>query len=112
MPTERTERGGEGEEDERVTKRENEAADLVLHLQAWGTKGSTTIKDLGGAKKSKGDDGKELVEVSIPTAEADIDELWLNMRKDISTPAVVKHEKRSLDGELDQPSHLSARTTC
>lgn len=37
--------------------------------------------------------------MSIPTAEADIDELWLNMRKDISTPAVVKHEKRSIDGE-------------
>lgn len=36
--------------------------------------------------------------MSIPTAPDDIDELWLNMRKDISTPVVVKHQKRSLDG--------------
>ena len=39
-----------------------------------------------------------MVELAIPTAPDDIDELWLNMRKDIATPEVVKHQKRSVDG--------------
>jgi chitin synthase len=66
---------------------------------AWGTKGSTSIKDLGGAKKTKGEGGKDLVEVNIPTAPDDINQLWLEMKKEINTPVTVKHEKRSLDGE-------------
>lgn len=35
------------------------------------------MKDLGGATKKKTDDGKELVEVDIPTAPDDVDALWL-----------------------------------
>lgn len=52
---------------------------LLANLQdlAWGTKGSTTVKDLGGATKKKTEDGKELVEVDIPTAPDDVDALWL-----------------------------------
>jgi chitin synthase len=58
------------------------------------------VKDLGAAgRKTKDDKGNEVVEVDIPTAPDDIDELWLAMKKEVSVPAPVKHEKRSIDGE-------------
>ncbi|KAL8278351.1 hypothetical protein RQP46_009243 [Phenoliferia psychrophenolica] len=68
-----------------------------LHDLAWGTKGSTSTKDLGGATKKKGDDGKETVQVDIPTAPEDVDALWLHMRKEVSTPYVAVHQKRDID---------------
>lgn len=72
--------------------------DLVAISIAWGTKGSTTVKDLGAAgSKRKDEKGNEVVEVDIPTAPDDIDELWLAMKKEVSVPAQIKHEKRSID---------------
>lgn len=70
----------------------------LLVTTAWGTKGSTSTKDLGGATKSKkGDDGKAMVEVKIPTAPEDVDALWLHMKKEIGTPYVAAHVKRDQD---------------
>ncbi|KAK4055626.1 hypothetical protein OIV83_000172 [Microbotryomycetes sp. JL201] len=75
-----------------------------LHDLAWGTKGSTSAKDLGSAKKTK-ENGKEVLELSIPTAPEDVDQLWLNMKKEISTPFVAKHQKRSFD--VKQADHFA-----
>lgn len=50
-----------------------------------------------------------MVELSIPTAPDDIDELWLEMRKDISTPFVAKHQKRSIDEK--QADHFATIRT-
>lgn len=57
------------------------------------------MKDLGGASKKKGDDGKETVEVKIPTAADDVDALWLHMRKEVGTPEVKVHQKRDPDAK-------------
>lgn len=81
-------------------------------------------QDLGGATKKKGEDGKEKVEVNIPTAPEDgepqldrlgfhtdislppkVDALWLHMRKEISTPFVAVHEKRNIDAK--QADHFA-----
>ncbi|BGP38938.1 hypothetical protein JCM10449v2_002876 [Rhodotorula kratochvilovae] len=68
-----------------------------LHDLAWGTKGDTTVKDLGSAKKSKTEDGKEVLEVTVPTKEDDVDELWHHMRKDLATPPPKEKNKRSAE---------------
>ncbi|KAM0788848.1 hypothetical protein ACM66B_002933 [Microbotryomycetes sp. NB124-2] len=75
-----------------------------LHDLAWGTKGSTTAKDLGSAKKTS-ENGKDLLEVTLPTAPEDVNQLWLNMQKEISTPFVAKHQKRSFD--VKQADHFA-----
>lgn len=42
-----------------------------------GTKGDNgSSKDLGGAKKVKDANGKEVMEVELPTAKEDVDSLW------------------------------------
>ena len=64
-----------------------------LHDISWGTKGSTTIKDLGGAKKS-GKDGKDTVEIEVPTSKEDVDAMFLAMRKDLSVQTVEVKQKR------------------
>jgi len=52
-----------------------------LHDIGWGTKGDNgAAKDLGGAKKVKGTDGKEMMEVALPTAREDVDALWAESR--------------------------------
>ncbi|SGY80101.1 BQ5605_C008g05303 [Microbotryum silenes-dioicae] len=68
-----------------------------LHDLAWGTKGSTVIKDLGHAAKTKDKDGQDIVEVDIPTAPDDIDALWIQMRKEMSQPVIETHTKRTID---------------
>ncbi|GAA6054572.1 putative Chitin synthase 1 (putative) [Rhodotorula toruloides] len=68
-----------------------------LHDLAWGTKGDTTVKDLGGTKKTKTADGKEVLEVAVPTKDEDIDELWQHMKQDIATPQTKTKSKRSAD---------------
>jgi chitin synthase len=73
-----------------------------LHDLAWGTKGDTSVKNLGGAKKAG--DGKDEVEVKIPTAPEDVDALWLEMKKDVGTPFVAKHVKR--DVHTKQADHV------
>ncbi|GJN89882.1 hypothetical protein Rhopal_002871-T1 [Rhodotorula paludigena] len=82
-----------------------------LHDLAWGTKGDTTVKDLGSVKKTKGEDGKELLEVAVPTKEDDIDELWVHMRKDISTPPAKSKSKRSADQkQVDHYANIRTNT--
>jgi len=75
-----------------------------LHDVTWGTKGDNgAAKDLGGAKKVKGDDGKEMLEVEIPTARDDVDQLWAASR------AALKHkppeEKEKRDASTKQSDH-------
>jgi len=75
-----------------------------LHDVTWGTKGDNgAVKDLGGAKKVKGDDGKEFMEVEIPTAREDVDQLWAASR------AALKHkppeEKQHRDSATKQADH-------
>ena len=75
-----------------------------LHDVTWGTKGDNgAVKDLGGAKKVKGDDGKEFMEVEIPTAREDVDQLWAASR------AALKHkpaeEKEHRDSATKQADH-------
>jgi len=48
-----------------------------LHDVTWGTKGDNgSAKDLGGAKKVKGDDGKDVMELELPAGREDVDQLW------------------------------------
>ncbi|GAA6062795.1 hypothetical protein JCM10212_002164 [Sporobolomyces blumeae] len=77
------------------------------HDLAWGTKGDTTVKDLGKASKTSDADGK--VELSLPTRPDDIDELWNSMRKELTTPAVVEKSKRSPDAK--QADHYATVRT-
>jgi len=75
-----------------------------LHDVTWGTKGDNgAAKDLGGAKKVKGEDGKEFMEVEIPTAREDVDQLWAASR------AALKHkpaeEKEHRDSATKQADH-------
>lgn len=76
-----------------------------LHDLAWGTKGSTSVKDLGGAKAKKNEAGKQTVEVNIPTVPDDVDALWLHMRKEMGTPYVPVHQKR--DQNTKQADHYA-----
>ncbi|KAF8079053.1 chitin synthase 2 [Lyophyllum atratum] len=49
-----------------------------LHDVTWGTKGDNgAAKDLGGAKKVKNEDGNEVMEVELPTAKEDVEQLWI-----------------------------------
>ncbi|KAG9097188.1 Chitin synthase, class 2 [Ceratobasidium sp. UAMH 11750] len=69
-----------------------------LHDLDWVPRGENrAAKDLGGAKKVKGDTSAEMAEVEVPTAKEEIDSMWaaswnvLRQRsaelKDIATPA-------------------------
>ncbi|KAF4611403.1 hypothetical protein D9613_004178 [Agrocybe pediades] len=75
-----------------------------LHDVTWGTKGDNgAVKDLGGAKKVKNGDGKEVMEVELPTAREDVDQLWAASR------AALKHkppeEKEHRDAATKQADH-------
>ncbi|GAA5886991.1 hypothetical protein JCM16303_003082 [Sporobolomyces ruberrimus] len=79
------------------------------HDLAWGTKGDTTVKDLGKASKTKNDEGKDVLEVSMPTRPDDIDELWGHMRKELATPHVEEKSRRSPDAK--QADHYATVRT-
>lgn len=66
-----------------------------LHDVTWGTKGDNgAAKDLGSAKKVKGEDGKEMMEVAVPTARDDVDQLWAASRASLRQKAPEVKEKR------------------
>lgn len=66
-----------------------------LHDVTWGTKGDNgAAKDLGGAKKVKGDDGKEMMEVEVPTAREDVDQLWIASRNALKVRPPDEKEHR------------------
>jgi chitin synthase len=69
-----------------------------------GTKGDNgSTKDLGGAKKVKGENGQELMEVELPTAREDVDHLWAASRSALRTkPPEVKEHR---DAQTKQADH-------
>jgi len=75
-----------------------------LHDVTWGTKGDNgAAKDLGGAKKIKGDDGKEVMEVEVPTAREDVDRLWAASRSSLKIKPPEEKEHR--DAATKQADH-------
>ncbi|KAL0951725.1 hypothetical protein HGRIS_008399 [Hohenbuehelia grisea] len=75
-----------------------------LHDVTWGTKGDNgAAKDLGGAKKVKGDDGKEMMELELPTAREDVDQLWAAARTSLRSRA--PDEKQHRDAATKQADH-------
>ncbi|KAJ3507424.1 hypothetical protein NLJ89_g6315 [Agrocybe chaxingu] len=75
-----------------------------LHDVTWGTKGDNgAAKDLGGAKKVKGEDGKEMMEVEIPTAREDVEQLWQASRAALRHPPPEEKEHR--DATTKQADH-------
>ena len=72
-----------------------------LHDVSWGTKGSTTTGDLGAAKLTK-KDGKDVMEVAVPTNKDDLSELWLQARGEIRNRPEVS--------PLCSPSHGGGAT--
>ncbi|KAG8897291.1 Chitin synthase, class 2, partial [Tulasnella sp. 403] len=66
-----------------------------LHDIGWGTKGDNgAVKDLGSAKKVKGDDGNEMLEVQLPTAREDVDALWAASRNTLRNKPPPEKEHR------------------
>lgn len=60
-----------------------------------GTKGDNTApKDLGGAKQIKGDGGKVMMEIEIPTAREDVDQLWAASRAALKVKPPEEKEHR------------------
>ncbi|KAI0068051.1 glycosyltransferase family 2 protein [Artomyces pyxidatus] len=75
-----------------------------LHDVTWGTKGDNgSAKDLGGAKKVKGEDGKDVMEVELPTAREDVDQLWAAARSALQQKPVEEKEHR--DAATKQADH-------
>ncbi|KAH7916372.1 hypothetical protein BJ138DRAFT_463108, partial [Hygrophoropsis aurantiaca] len=69
-----------------------------------GTKGDNgSAKDLGGAKKVKGDNGKELMEVELPTAREDVDRVWAASRSALKIKPPEEKEHR--DAATKQADH-------
>ncbi|KAG8980899.1 Chitin synthase, class 2 [Tulasnella sp. JGI-2019a] len=66
-----------------------------LHDIGWGTKGDNgAAKDLGGAKKVAGKDGKEMMEVALPTVKEDVDALWAESRSALRNKPPPEKEHR------------------
>lgn len=75
-----------------------------LHDVTWGTKGDNgAAKDLGGAKKVKNEDGKEMLEVELPTAREDVDHLWVAARNSLKIKPPPEKETR--DAATKQADH-------
>jgi len=75
-----------------------------LHDVTWGTKGDNgAAKDLGGAKKVKGDDGKVMIEVELPSAREDVERLWNASRSALKMK--VPLEKQHRDAVTKQADH-------
>ncbi|KDN53317.1 glycosyltransferase family 2 protein [Tilletiaria anomala UBC 951] len=80
-----------------------------LHDVSWGTKGSDQAHtDLGQATTQK-KDGKEVVQVKVPTTQGEAEELWSSMQRDLATPKPEVHQKRSAD-QKQQDHYANFRT--
>lgn len=80
------------------------AVSLILICCSGGTKGDNgAAKDLGGAKKVKGEDGKEVYEVEVPTAREDVDQLWQASRNALRHKPEEQKEHR--DAATKQADH-------
>ena len=74
-----------------------------LHDVTWGTKGDNgSSKDLGGAKKVN-KDGKEVMELELPTAREDVDQVWQASRTALSFKPPEEKEHR--DAATKQADH-------
>lgn len=75
-----------------------------LHDVTWGTKGDNgASKDLGGAKKIKGENGKEMMEVELPTTREDVDQLWAAARATLrSKPPAEKEHRDAATKQADR----------
>ncbi|KAI5124112.1 hypothetical protein M0805_000926 [Coniferiporia weirii] len=75
-----------------------------LHDVTWGTKGDNgSAKDLGGAKKVKDANGREVMEVELPSAREDVDSLWDASRNALRSKPVEEKEHR--DAATKQADH-------
>jgi chitin synthase len=75
-----------------------------LHDVTWGTKGDNgSAKDLGGAKKVKNSDGKDVMEVELPTQREDVDQLWNASRAALAQKPPPEKEHR--DAATKQADH-------
>lgn len=75
-----------------------------LHDVGWGTKGDNgAAKDLGSAKKVKTDDGKEMMELQLPTAKEDVDGLWAASRDSLRQRPPPQKDHR--DAATKQSDH-------
>ncbi|KAG7099805.1 Chitin synthase, class 2 [Marasmius oreades] len=75
-----------------------------LHDVTWGTKGDNgAAKDLGGAKKVKNEGGKEVMEIELPTAREDVDQIWQAARSSLRVKPPQEKEHR--DAATKQADH-------
>ncbi|KAL4252465.1 Chitin synthase [Abortiporus biennis] len=75
-----------------------------LHDVTWGTKGDNgSAKDLGGAKKVKDSNGKEVLEVELPNAREDADQIWTASRQALAVKPPEQKEHR--DAATKQADH-------
>lgn len=73
-------------------------------IQDRGTKGDNgAAKDLGAAKKTKDANGKEVMEVEVPTAREDVDRLWSASQAALATKPPEAKEHR--DAATKQADH-------
>ena len=74
------------------------------HVTCRGTKGDNgSTKDLGGATKVKGDNGKEMIEVELPNAREDVDSVWAASRSSLAHKPPPEKEHR--DAATKQADH-------
>lgn len=77
---------------------------IYLTILSRGTKGDNgSAKDLGGAKKVKGEGGKDMMEVELPTAREDVDRLWAASRSALKIRPAEEKEHR--DAATKQADH-------
>lgn len=75
-----------------------------LHDVTWGTKGDNgSAKDLGGAKKVKGSDGQDVMEVEVPTAREDVEKVYMASRAPLAQKPPPEKEHR--DAATKQADH-------
>ncbi|KAJ3550612.1 hypothetical protein NM688_g5031 [Phlebia brevispora] len=75
-----------------------------LHDVTWGTKGDNgAAKDLGGAKKVKDSNGKDVLEVEVPTQGEDVEKIWNAARSSLAYKPPAEKEHR--DAATKQADH-------
>lgn len=75
-----------------------------IHDVSWGTKGDNgSAKDLGGATKVKGKDGKDMMAVELPTQQEDVDSLWTASKNSLHHKPPQEKEHR--DAATKQADH-------
>jgi len=77
-----------------------------LHDVSWGTKGQSGTKDLGGAKKVQTKDGKEVLEVELPAAREDAEQLWSAARSALrNKPPPIREHRDAATKQSDNDAN-------